>query len=128
MDKFTDTITNSIIAGLKAKLKPLEEQGISVSIVEPKYSDICMEARIVLTLTNANAEAEAERKRYFLENCASVGLREDHYGKVFKPTTSVYELKIVGLDFHDENPVLIQQGSDNTQFYRMSVTDVKRFL
>lgn len=128
MDKFTDTVANSIIAALKNKLKPLEAQGISVNIVEPKYSDICMEARIILTLTNATQEAEAERKRYFLENCASVGLREDHYGKVFKPTTSVHDLKIVGLDFHDENPVLIQQDDDNTQFYRMSVADVKRFL
>lgn len=128
LDKFTELTTKSVIAIIKNKLKPLEEQGIHVEIVEPKYSDICVDARLVLTLTNATSEAEAERKNYFEEHCAEVGLLAEHYGKKFRPPTSIYEYRVAGLDFHDENPVLIQQVGDNSKFYRMSILDVKRFV
>lgn len=128
MDKFTETIANNIIAIIKSKLKGLEEQGILVEIIEPKFSDICIEAKIVLNLTNASSEAEKERERFFKEQCASVGLRPEHYGKTFVTPMSVIGYRIAGLDFHEEDPVLVQRLDNLDRFYRMSVLDVKRFI
>lgn len=127
MDKFSELTTNNIISIIKHRLKPLEEQGIHVEIIEPKYSDICIETRLVLTLTNASSEAQEERKQFFMENCESIGLTPDIYGKKFRLPVSNQEWTVVGLDFHEENPVLLQESPDKP-FYRISVLDLKRCL
>lgn len=127
MDKFSELTTNSIVSIIKHRLKVFEEQGIHVEVVEPKYSDICIEMKLVLTLTNASEEAQEERRKFFIENCESIGLSPDTYGKTFKAPNSNRTWTVVGLDFHEENPVLIQQNLDEP-FYRISVLDLKRFL
>ena len=83
--------------------------------------------KLVLTLTNASEEAQEERRKFFIENCESIGLSPDTYGKTFKAPNSNRTWTVIGLDFHEENPVLIQQNPDEP-FYRISVLDLKRFL
>lgn len=127
MKKFTEITTNTIISIIKNNLKPLEAQGIKVEIVEPKFSDLCVEATLVLSLDQATDEAEQARKQYFCENCESIGLKPEHFGLTFHVPSSIMEYKIVGLDFHDDSPVLVQRGNEE-KFYRMSIIDIKRFI
>lgn len=127
MDKFTQLTAEQIVSVLKHKLKSFEEQGIKVDITETKFSDIYMEAKVVFNLVNRSADAEEERHKYFDEMCETVGLKKEHYGMTFKVPNSAHTYTIAGLDFHDEEPILVKIN-DGEEYYRMSVNDVKRFI
>jgi hypothetical protein len=129
LDKFTDTIATQIVSIIKSKLKPFEEQGIKVEILDTSYSNIYLETKIALHIVDKNDEAEKERKEFFEENCESIGLKPEDFGKVFKSPTIDKYYKIAGLDFHDVNPVLVKDTSDEEDvFYRMSIIDVKKVI
>ena len=129
MDKFSELAVSQILQNLKAKLKPFESYGIEVNIVEPKYSDIYMEAKVTFKIKSKSQEAEHERKRFFEENCESVGLKPEDFGKVIKVPNSPVKYEIAGLDFHEEEPVLVKKIDEtDEEYYRMSVVDVKKVL
>ena len=129
MEKFTDLTVSQIISILKAKLKVFEEQGIKVDIVESKYSEIYMETKVTFNIVGKTKEAEAERKKFFEENCESIGLKPEDFGKQITLPNLRDTYIIAGIDFHAEEPVLLKKAdSDDNSYYRMSIVDVKKVL
>lgn len=120
-NKFDENQISNILIDIKQALNHIQEKyGILISISEPKFSDVYLEAKLSATKVGTEGLIEAERKRYFLENCNSIGLSEEHYGYVFEFFPLKAKVRVIGLDFHNEEyPILLQDINNNT-VYRTS--------
>lgn len=122
MDKFTDSTIQEILDKVQQVLKPIASYyGITFDIVEPKFSDIYAEATLSINLTGKDKAEYEERKRYFIENCDSIGLSESHWDYEFEfPPLDNHKCKVYSIDFHNsENPIIIQDLT-TMKLYRTS--------
>lgn len=121
MDKYTEDNTRTILEKIRILLEPLaKEQGIKIDIIEPKFSDVYMEARLSLELVGKEEVEKEERRKYFLEHCNSIGLSECHWGMEFEFYPLHHKCVIHSIDFHDEENPIVIMDLETLTLYRTS--------
>lgn len=121
MDKYTEDNTKKIIEQINTLLKPLaKEYGLKVNVVEPKFSDIYLEATLSLELLGKEQAEEEERRKYFEEHCEELYLSPQHFGMEFTYYPHNRRCQVYGLDFHNPEYPIILKDLDTLELIRTS--------